>query len=60
MADNTGGGGTSMLAFLVGGLLVAVVVLGFFMYSGGHMGGTSVSVPSHMSVDVKPGGLNVY
>lgn len=57
MADNSGGGGTSALAFLVGGLLVAVVVLGFVMYSGGHMGGSpTVSVPSHMSVDVKPGG----
>jgi hypothetical protein len=53
MADNSGGG-NSALAMLVGVLLVAVVVLGFFMYTGGHFGsGTQVNVPSHMSVDVK-------
>lgn len=38
MADN-GGGGTSMLAFIVGGLLVAVVVIGFLMWNGGVFGG---------------------
>jgi hypothetical protein len=58
MADNSGGG-NSALGMIVGILLVAVVVLGFFMYSGGHFGngGTNVNIPSHMSVDVnKPGG----
>ena len=56
MADN-GGGGNSALALLVGVLLVGVIVLGFFVYSGGHVGnsGTNVNIPSHMSVDVKPG-----
>jgi len=39
MANDSGGGGaTPFLAFLVGGLIVAVVVLGFFMYNG-HGGG---------------------
>ncbi len=52
MADNSGGG-NSALALMVGALLVGVLVLGFFVYSGGHMGGTSVTVPSHMSLDVK-------
>ena len=55
MADNSGGG-NSALGMIVGILLVAVVVLGFFMYTGGHFGGgTQVNVPSHMSVDVKGG-----
>ena len=52
MADNSGGGnGTTFLAFLVGGLIVAVVAMGFFMYSG-H-GGNAVNVPSHLSLNVK-------
>ncbi len=35
MADNSGGGGaTPWLAFLVGGLLVVVAVIAYFMYSG--------------------------
>jgi hypothetical protein len=52
MADNSGGGGaTPFLAFLVGGLIVAVVALGFFAFNG-HQGG-SVSVPSHLSLNVK-------
>ena len=57
MADNTGGG-NSALGMIVGILLVAVVVLGFFMYTGGHFGnsGTNINVPSHMSVDVNKGG----
>jgi hypothetical protein len=61
MADATsssGGGGNTALAFIVGILLVAVIVLGFFMFTGGHIGnsGTNVNIPSHMSVDVKPHG----
>ena len=55
MADNNSGGNgaTPFLAFLVGGLVIAVVAMGFFMY-GGHMGqGSSVSVPSHLSLNVK-------
>ncbi len=52
MADNSEGGGTSMLAFLVGGLMVAVVVLGFFMYSRGHLGAPSPTT-AHFDVHVK-------
>ena len=48
--DSGGGGGTPFLAFLVGGLLVAVVVLGFFMYNG-HIG--SSNPPSHISMNIK-------
>ncbi|HWD49306.1 MAG TPA: hypothetical protein VG309_05230 [Rhizomicrobium sp.] len=39
MADGSSGGGNTFLGFMVGGLLVIVAVLGFFMYSG-HMGGS--------------------
>jgi hypothetical protein len=36
--DNTNNGGSnSVLAFIVGILLAAVVVFGFFMYTGGHL-----------------------
>jgi hypothetical protein len=54
MADNGGNGGTPFLAFLVGGLLVAVVAVGFFVYTGHNNSGTSVNVPSHLSFNVKP------
>lgn len=51
MADNSGGGGaTAFLAFLVGGLVVAAVVLGLFVYNG-HQ--ASTNVPSHISLNVK-------
>jgi hypothetical protein len=49
--DSDGGGATPFLAFLVGGLLVAVAVLGFFMYNG-HNGTTAVP-PSHVSLNIK-------
>lgn len=56
MAENGGGGGaTPFLAFLVGGLLVAVVVVGFFAFNG-HNTGSSVNVPSHLSLNVKNAG----
>jgi hypothetical protein len=52
MADNDGNGGaTPFLAFLVGGLLVAVVAVGFFAYNG-H-GGDTGKAPSHLSLNVK-------
>lgn len=34
MAEDSGSGATPWLAFLVGGLLVVVAVIAFFMYSG--------------------------
>lgn len=43
MATRDGGGATPFLAFLIGGLIVAVAVIGYFMYSGAG---------SHKSVDV--------
>jgi len=51
MADN-GGGGNSALALLVGVLLVAVVVLGFFMYSGGRIGAPAPDT-AHFDVHVQ-------
>ncbi len=54
MADNSGGGGSApFLAFLVGGLLVAVVVLGFFMFNG-RLGGPNAGTPSHVTLNIKP------
>jgi len=42
MSDNTGGGSTSFLAFIVGGLVVAVGVLAF-LYFGLHVIGPKAS-----------------
>ena len=44
MAENSGGGSTPVLAFIVGGLVVVVAVIAFFMYSGGLPGGEAKSV----------------
>lgn len=35
MADGNDGGGNSALAFIVGGLVVVVAVIGFLAYGGG-------------------------
>lgn len=48
MAENSGNGSTPVLAFIVGGLVVVVAVIAFFMYSGGGLGGADSK-----SVDVK-------
>jgi hypothetical protein len=48
MADGDGGGGNSFLAFIVGGLLVVVAVVGFMMYSGGNFS----PAPAKKSVDI--------
>ena len=37
MAESSGSGATPWLAFIVGGLLVVVAVIGYFVYSGGGM-----------------------
>lgn len=60
MADstNTNGGATPWLAFLIGGLLVAVAVLGFFMFTGGHFGAPQAGNPTHLNVTVKAPGKN--
>jgi hypothetical protein len=51
MAEDNGQGAMPFLAFLVGGLIVAVVVVGFFAYTG-HDGHTNVA-PSHLSLNAK-------
>lgn len=58
MADstNSGSGATPWLAFLVGGLLVAVAALGFLMFKGGHFGAPQVANPTHLNVTVKEPG----
>ena len=49
MADNNGPSVTPFLAFIVGALIVTVVVLGFFMYTGGHFGTNN---PSQVAVNI--------
>ena len=44
MSENSGGGATPVLAFIVGGLLVVVAVIAFMMYSGGMPGGDAKTV----------------
>jgi hypothetical protein len=53
---NSNGGATPWLAFLIGGLLGAGAVLGFFMFNGGHFGAPQASTPTHMNVTVKEPG----
>jgi hypothetical protein len=38
VVDNGSGGGNTVLAFIVGAVLVAVVVIGFFMWNGSQSG----------------------
>ena len=52
MADGSGGGGNSFLAFIVGGLLVVVAVFGIFMFTGGHFGHGSAPA-AKLDVNVK-------
>lgn len=51
MAQTTAGGSNTWLAFLVGGLVVAVIALGWFVYDRAHV---APQVPSHVSVDLAP------
>jgi hypothetical protein len=58
MADGNSGGGSAM-AFIVGGLVVVVAVIGFLVYSGGF-GAPSKTVnlnikPPAVSAPAKPG-----
>ena len=60
MAENSGNGGTPVLAFIVGGLLVVVAVIGFMMYSGGGFGQSksldvNIKAPD-ISAPAKPAG----
>jgi hypothetical protein len=54
MADNSDDGGTVFLAFLAGGLIVAVVVLGLFVFNGHAGNGSSSTFPTHLTFNVKP------
>ena len=47
---------TVVVITAAGGLLVAVAVLGFFMFNGGHFGAPQASTPTHMNVTVKEPG----
>lgn len=50
MAENSGSSSTPWLAFLVGGLLVAVAVIAYFLYAGG--GAPKPSIPESVNVDI--------
>lgn len=50
MAENSGNSATPWLAFLIGGLIVAVAVIAYFMYAGG--GPSKPELPSSVNVDV--------
>lgn len=49
MAQNSGGGSTPWLAVLVGGLLVAVAVIAWFLYAGGP---PRPQMPRSVDIDV--------
>jgi hypothetical protein len=40
MADDSGGGGSGFMGVIVGALLIAVIALGVFAYTGGLGGNT--------------------
>ena len=48
-SQSGGGSATPWLAFLIGGLIVVVAVIGYFMYTGAS---PSPSVPETVNVDV--------
>lgn len=51
MADGNNNGGVSFLAFIVGGLFVAVVVVALFVY-GGHFGGSQAPASGNLNVNI--------
>ncbi len=50
MAENRRSGATPWLAFLVGGLIVALAVLGYFLYSGASV--VERQLPPTIDVDI--------
>ncbi len=61
MSENSGGGGSGGLYFIVGALVVAVFVVGFVAFSGrmpGHAGSRSTpsKVELHVTTPASPGG----
>ena len=53
MSGNTSGGGIGPLAFIVGGLVVAVGI-GVFLYSGGYIGGHATSTSTERTTVTTP------
>jgi hypothetical protein len=51
MAENNGSSATPFLAFLVGGLIAAVAVLGVFVANGGHPWGPAN--PAKVAINIK-------
>jgi hypothetical protein len=61
MASDTGSGGNTFLGFMVGGLIVVVAIIGFFMFTGGHLNlnnnpAPSVNLNVHTPAVPKPSG----
>jgi hypothetical protein len=58
MATRDGGGATPVLAFLVGGLVVVVAVIAYFMYTGGQTRQLDVNIkaPAVPSAPAAPSG----
>jgi hypothetical protein len=56
MANGSGSGGKSILAFVLGALVIVVAVIGFFMYSGGHFGPAqhTANLNVHVTAPTKP------
>ena len=50
MAQNAGNSSTPWLALLVGGLIVAVAVIAYFVYAGG--GAPKPAIPENVNVDI--------
>ena len=61
MATDTGSGGTTFLGFMVGGLIVVVAIIGFFLFTGGHLNlnnnpAPSINLSVHAPAVPKPSG----
>jgi hypothetical protein len=53
MADDNSGGGNTVLAFLVGAVMVGVAVIGFFMWDN-YKSHTSGAPGASITLNVKP------
>jgi hypothetical protein len=50
---NSGGAGNVILAFILGGVLLAVAIVGFFMWDNYKSGGVHAAAPPAVHVTVK-------
>ena len=50
--DNSGGGGNVLIGFLLGAVLIAVAIVGFFMWDN-YKSGAAHSAPAAVHVTVK-------